>query len=71
MRRNLTWSSCGPPDIVAVRVGGVSGVVFAAGDTVCGRVWTGGRSIGVGSMPASGERVDVVDQRDEAEHGDQ
>ena len=35
-------------NVVAVRVGAVSGVVFASGRTVIGRVWHGDRSIGIG-----------------------
>lgn len=51
------WVQCAAGDeiqcvrdghLIAVRVGNVSGVVFAAGRSVIGRVWHGDRSIGLG-----------------------
>jgi hypothetical protein len=58
-------------DLVTVRVGGITGVVFAAGDEVCGRVWVDGRSIVVGAQVGSSEIADVVDQGNESQYRDQ
>jgi hypothetical protein len=58
-------------EVVTVRVGAITGVVYAAGNHVCGRVWAGGRLTAVGASRGSGELVDVVDEGHESEHGDQ
>jgi hypothetical protein len=54
-----------------VRVGGITGVVVAADDEVCGRVWVDGRSIAVGASVGSGEIADVADQGDKSQDRDQ
>jgi hypothetical protein len=35
-------------NIVTVRVGDVAGVVYSEGNSAIGRIWYGGRSIGIG-----------------------